>query len=147
VGSFGQAETEKDGYGSAEALITASNLSRGGILAVRQGRAKMPDEPPSASLDRELTSRIVAAYVRCSQIASDQLATLISTVHQALANLGTGSRSRQRANTGGFDPSIGSPRLCCLPRMWVARPDAQTAFSDRPWIEHRPISRSLELAA
>jgi predicted transcriptional regulator len=48
----------------------------------------MPDEPPSASLDRELTSRIVAAYVRCSQIASDQLATLISTVHQALANLG-----------------------------------------------------------
>jgi len=48
----------------------------------------MPDEPPSASLDRELTSRIVAAYVRRGQIASDQLATLISTVHEVIANLG-----------------------------------------------------------
>jgi predicted transcriptional regulator len=48
----------------------------------------MPDEPPSASHDRELTSTIVAAYVRRNQIGSDQLATLISTVHQALAGLG-----------------------------------------------------------
>jgi predicted transcriptional regulator len=51
-------------------------------------RANMPEEPPSASLDRELTSTIVAAYVRCNQIGADQLATLISTVHQALAGLG-----------------------------------------------------------
>jgi len=48
----------------------------------------MPEGPPSALLDRELTSTIVAAYVRCNQIGSDQLATLISTVHQALASLG-----------------------------------------------------------
>jgi ROS/MUCR transcriptional regulator protein len=48
----------------------------------------MADEPPDASLDRELTTAIVAAYVRRNQIASDQLGTLISTVHQALASLG-----------------------------------------------------------
>jgi predicted transcriptional regulator len=48
----------------------------------------MADEPPAASLDRELTTNIVAAYVRRNQIASDQLATLISTVHQAIAGLG-----------------------------------------------------------
>jgi predicted transcriptional regulator len=42
----------------------------------------------SASTNRELTTTIVAAYVRCNQIGSDQLATLISTVHQALAGLG-----------------------------------------------------------
>ena len=48
----------------------------------------MPDETPSASLDRELTSTIVAAYVRRNQIGSDQLATLISTAHQALVGLG-----------------------------------------------------------
>ena len=48
----------------------------------------MPEGPPSASLDRELTSTIVAAYVRCKQIGSDQLATLISTAHQALVGLG-----------------------------------------------------------
>jgi len=48
----------------------------------------MPDETPSASINRELTTQIVAAYVRRNQVASDQLGTLISTVHQALAGLG-----------------------------------------------------------
>jgi predicted transcriptional regulator len=48
----------------------------------------MPEGPPFALLDRELTSTIVAAYVRCNQVAADQLATLISTVHQALVGLG-----------------------------------------------------------
>jgi predicted transcriptional regulator len=57
-------------------------------MRIRQGRANMPEAPPSASLDRELTSTIVAAYVRCNQVGSDQITTLISTVHQALAGLG-----------------------------------------------------------
>jgi predicted transcriptional regulator len=48
----------------------------------------LPDEQPSATLDRELTTNIVAAYVRRNQIGSDQLATLILTVHQALVGLG-----------------------------------------------------------
>ena len=36
----------------------------------------------------ELTTNIVAAYVRRNQIGADQLPILISTVHQALASLG-----------------------------------------------------------
>src|SRR6516164_6617405 len=48
----------------------------------------MPDETPPASINRALTAKITAAYVRRNQIGSDQLATLISTVHQALASLG-----------------------------------------------------------
>jgi predicted transcriptional regulator len=48
----------------------------------------MPDEPPSAPINRELTATIAAAYVRRNQIGSDQLGTLISTVHQALVGLG-----------------------------------------------------------
>jgi predicted transcriptional regulator len=48
----------------------------------------MPEGPPSALLDRELTSRIVAAYVRRTQVEADHLGALISTVHQALAGLG-----------------------------------------------------------
>lgn len=48
----------------------------------------MPDETPSASINRKLTTEIVAAYVRRNQVVSDQLATLISTVHQALTSLG-----------------------------------------------------------
>ena len=50
--------------------------------------SQMADEPPAASLDRELTTDIVSAYVRRNQIGSDQLASLISTVHQALSGLG-----------------------------------------------------------
>jgi predicted transcriptional regulator len=49
---------------------------------------KMPDEPSVRSSNQELTSEIVSAYVRRNQIATDQFASLISTVHQALANLG-----------------------------------------------------------
>jgi predicted transcriptional regulator len=43
----------------------------------------MPDEQPS-----EFTAKIVAAYVRRNQVPPDQLAALISTVHQALGGLG-----------------------------------------------------------
>jgi predicted transcriptional regulator len=47
----------------------------------------MPEEEPHAPINRELTATIVVAYVRHNQIGSDQLAALISTVHQALVNL------------------------------------------------------------
>jgi predicted transcriptional regulator len=43
----------------------------------------MPDEPRPPTLDKELTTKIVAAYVRTTQ-----LPVLISTVHQALSGLG-----------------------------------------------------------
>jgi predicted transcriptional regulator len=52
------------------------------------GGQQMPDERPTASANSELTVEIVAAYVRRNQVAPDQLGTLISTVSQALANLG-----------------------------------------------------------
>jgi predicted transcriptional regulator len=57
-------------------------------LVLYQGGQQMPDEPMTASTNQELTAEIVAAYARRNQIGTDQLATLISTVHQALANLG-----------------------------------------------------------
>jgi predicted transcriptional regulator len=48
----------------------------------------MPDEPTTASPNQELTAEIVAGYVRRNQIGTDQLPSLIATVHQALAKLG-----------------------------------------------------------
>lgn len=48
----------------------------------------MPDEQPPGSANRELATEIVAAYVRRNQITSDQLPTLIKTVHQVLSRLG-----------------------------------------------------------
>jgi predicted transcriptional regulator len=47
----------------------------------------MPDEQPPPTLDRKHTTNIITAYVRRNQVTSDQLATLISTVHQALVGL------------------------------------------------------------
>jgi predicted transcriptional regulator len=47
----------------------------------------MPEEAPSASINRELAAK-TAAYVRQNQIGSDQLGALISTVHQAISGLG-----------------------------------------------------------
>jgi predicted transcriptional regulator len=44
----------------------------------------MPDEQNHLQLAR----RIVGGYLRHNQVAADQLPSLISTVHQALANLG-----------------------------------------------------------
>jgi predicted transcriptional regulator len=48
----------------------------------------MSDEPPAAAANRELAVEIVAAYLRRNQVGGDQLPSLISTVHQALADLG-----------------------------------------------------------
>jgi predicted transcriptional regulator len=71
-----------------EFLDNRLDLAGYGILSVRQGRANMADEPPSATIDRELTTNIVAAYVRRNQIGTEQLPVLISTVHQAIVGLG-----------------------------------------------------------
>ena len=48
----------------------------------------MADDQPTASADRQLAARIVAAYVRRNQVGFDQIPALISTVHQALVGLG-----------------------------------------------------------
>jgi predicted transcriptional regulator len=72
----------------------------------------MQDEQPTASVDRELATQIVAAYVRRNQIGSDQLPALIATVCQALGRLGTAGRTGWRADPRSSDLPIRSPRLC-----------------------------------
>ena len=59
----------------------------------------MPDEPASSSVNRQLATTIVAAYVRQNQIGFDQLGTLISTVHQALSGLGKPATETERERT------------------------------------------------
>jgi predicted transcriptional regulator len=79
----------------------------------------MPDAPPSALFDRELTSTIVAAYVRSNQIGADHLGALISTVHLALAGLG-----KPAAETGERTPAVPMRRsvhrdyVICLECGW-----------------------------
>jgi predicted transcriptional regulator len=80
----------------------------------------MPDEPPPLSRNRELTAKIVAAYVRRSQITSDQLVTLISAVHQALAGLGKQppETSGERTPAVAIRRSVHRDYIVCLECGW-----------------------------
>src|SRR6266404_8406430 len=80
----------------------------------------MPDEPSSPTLDRKLTTNIVAAFVRRNQIGSDQLATLISTVHQALVGLGKAATEAEVERTPAVPirRSIHRDYVVCLECGW-----------------------------
>jgi predicted transcriptional regulator len=76
----------------------------------------MTDEPPP-----ELTTKIVAAYVRRNQVAPDQLATLISTVHQALIGRGKPAEATSSARTPAVSirRSVQHDSVTCLECGWT----------------------------
>ena len=76
----------------------------------------MPDVQPS-----ELTSKIVAAYVRRNEVALDQLATLISTVHQALVGRGKPAEAAISARTPAVSirRSVQHDYVTCLECAWT----------------------------
>ena len=80
----------------------------------------MPEEPLSASINRELISTIVAAYVRHNQIGADQVATLISTVHQALSGLGkpVAELDRERTPVVPIRRSVHRDYVVCIECGW-----------------------------
>jgi MucR family transcriptional regulator, transcriptional regulator of exopolysaccharide biosynthesis len=82
----------------------------------------MPDEPQSTILNRELATKIVAAYVRRNQIGADQIGTLISAVHQALA--GAGKPVEQPEELTPAVPvrrSVQQDRVICLECGWAGK--------------------------
>jgi predicted transcriptional regulator len=83
----------------------------------------MADEPLSPTLDRELTTNIVAAYVRRNQIGPDQLPVLILTVHQALATLGkpVAELDRQRTPAVPIRRSVHRDYVVCLECGWCGQ--------------------------
>jgi len=103
-----------------EILESRLDLAGYGILSILTGRTKMPDETPSASINRELAAKITAAYVRRNQIGSDQLGTLISTVHQALAGLGKPppETSGERTPAVPIRRSVHRDYVVCLECGW-----------------------------
>jgi predicted transcriptional regulator len=80
----------------------------------------MPDELPSLALARELTTNIVAAYVRRNPIGADQLPVLISTVHQALAAVGkpVAELDRDRTPAVPIRQSVHRDYVVCLECGW-----------------------------
>jgi predicted transcriptional regulator len=89
-------------------------------LSISTGRIKMPDEPPPPTLDRELTTNIVAAYVRHNQIGSDQLPVLISTVRQALIGLSKPATETEveRTPAVAIRQSVHRDYVVCLDCGW-----------------------------
>ncbi len=83
----------------------------------------MPDEPPPASANQELTAEIVAAYVRRNQIGTKQLGTLISTVHQALADLGKPASEAvvERTPAVSIRRSVHRDYVVCLECGWQGK--------------------------
>jgi hypothetical protein len=118
------------------------------FLSISTGRTKMPDEPPSPTLDVALTTNIVAAYVRRSQIASDQLAALFSTVHEVITSLGKPARENEgeRTPTVPIRRSVHRDYVICLECGWHGQMPRRHVATGQ-WIEPRPISCSREPAA
>jgi predicted transcriptional regulator len=75
---------------------------------------------PSPTLDIELTTNIVAAFVRRNQIGADQLAVIISTVHQALVGLGkpASEANEERTPAVPIRRSVHRDYVVCLECGW-----------------------------
>lgn len=76
----------------------------------------MPDEHPS-----EFAAKIVAAYVQRNQVPPDQLASLISTVHAALQQLGKPAAEAEGPRTPAVTirRSVQHDRVTCLDCGWT----------------------------
>src|SRR5882757_7175767 len=103
-----------------EILFRHLDFARRGILSISTGRTKMPVELPSPTLDRKLTTNIVAAYVRRNQIGADQLPVLISTVYQALGSLGkpVAETEMERTPAVAIRQSVHRDYVVCLECGW-----------------------------
>jgi predicted transcriptional regulator len=74
----------------------------------------MPDEQPT-----ELVAKIVGAYLRNHQVPPDQLGTLISTVHQALGDLGKPAEAAiERTPAVSIRRSVHRDHVICLDCGW-----------------------------
>jgi MucR family transcriptional regulator, transcriptional regulator of exopolysaccharide biosynthesis len=85
----------------------------------RKGETLMPAEAQSTTMNRELAMKIVAAYVRRNQIAADQIGTLISAVHQALAGAGKPAEEPEVLTPAvPVRRSVQQDRVICLECGW-----------------------------
>lgn len=89
------------------------------ILRLRTGEDfTMPDGPMTGSV-RELSTQIVAAYVRRNQIGSDQLPTLIASVYQALGRLGEPAAAVvEQAPAVSIRRSVTANSVVCMECGW-----------------------------
>jgi len=79
---------------------------------------QMPDE--NSTTQRRLAAKIVGAYLRRHQVPPDQLGTLISTVHQALGQLGEPAAEAEGPRTPAVSirRSVHRDHVICMDCGW-----------------------------
>jgi predicted transcriptional regulator len=112
--------TQKDGLGSADEYgdpKSPPRVDRGGYIVAggNEGNQAMPDEQPT-----ELVAKIVGAYLRRNQVPPDQLASLITTVYQALGGLGKPATEAvvERTPAVSIRRSVHHDHVVCLDCGW-----------------------------
>jgi predicted transcriptional regulator len=93
------------------------------MLSGQQETGDMADEASFENVSRALAARIVAAYLRRNEIGADQLPTLITTVHQALANIGKPPQTQpaERVPAVPIRRSITANFVVCLECGWQGK--------------------------
>lgn len=104
----------------------------------------MSEEPKSIEL-LPLVSDVVAVHLSNNTVRSSEVAPLIRTVYQALAELSINGTSTVRPEPAVPIKSCDA-RLHYLPRRRSAAQDAETSFADGPWHVARSVSTAFECA-
>ncbi len=94
----------------------------------------MPDDKPTAEL-LELTTKIVAAHVSHNAIAVTDVPGLISTVHQAIATVGTEEAAPKPKPAVPIKQSVKSEYIVCLDdgrKLKMLKRHLRTAYNMSP---------------
>ena len=83
----------------------------------------MPDETPLEYVNRALAAKIVSAYLRRNEISGDQVPALISTVYEALGDLGKSPRTEPavRMPAVSIRRSVTPNFVVCLECGWQGK--------------------------
>ena len=107
----------------------------------------MPDESPRASIDLDLVTKIVAAFVWRNQVTRSTRERYRDRLSRAWATWQTSGRTGRRAETSGSCSEIRDQGSRNLSDLRMARGNAASAPLDRPRSQPGPIWIALEAAA
>jgi predicted transcriptional regulator len=100
-------------------LKLSPRIDRYGTIDIQYGEKQIPDEPATVQNTQGLTAELVSSYVRRNHLGVDQLASLISTVHQTLANLGKPAEAPdERAPAVSARQSVHRDYVICMDCGW-----------------------------
>jgi predicted transcriptional regulator len=112
--------TRRGGGASSDRQSSNCENEPSDIVGSKREVQTMPEDERATSANQELTTKIVAAYVRRNQLAAVDLSALISTVYQALGRLGAPATepTSERAPAVPIRRSITPNAVVCLDCGW-----------------------------